>query len=296
MSTNSTKGTVLLLGGTGKVSSRLAPLLSSNGYSVLLASRSGSAADLTECDGIKFDWFDQSTYDNPFNADSRISAIFIVAPPVIDQLPLTKTFIDLAITKGVKRFVLLSASVLPVGDGPMMEAVSKYLISLNVEYAILRPSWFMENFSEVELERYQTIVGEDKIITAAGDGKVPFVSAHDIAAVAYKALTDEVPHNTDHLILGPGLFSYDEAAEMITRALRRKITHVRITEDESADRLHAFGIPNDYSRLLAQLDTYIAEGKEEIQNDTIFRLTGKQPVKFEDFVQDCVAKGLWVRK
>ena len=95
-----------------------------------------------------------------------------------------------------------------VGDGPMMEAVSNYLISLNVAYAILRPSWFMENFSE--MEHFRTIVEEDKIITAAGDGKVPFVSANDIAAIAYKALTDETSHNTDHLIVGPASFSYDE--------------------------------------------------------------------------------------
>jgi festuclavine dehydrogenase len=213
MSTKSTKGTVLLLGGTGKVSSRIAPLLSSNGYSVLLASRSGKAPSLPNCHGIKFDWFDQSTYASPFKTATNISSIFIVAPPIVDQLPLTKAFIDLAITEGVKRGVLLSGSVLPVGDGPMMGVLSKYLISLDVEYAILRPSWFMENFSEVE--HYRTILEEDRIVTAAGDGKVPFVSAHDIANVAYRALTDEVPHNTDHLILGPGLFSYDEVSSIV---------------------------------------------------------------------------------
>lgn len=313
MSTNSTKSTVLLLGGTGKVSSRIAPLLSLNGYSVLLASRSGNAPNLPNCHGINFDWFDASSYINPFNVDSTISAIFIVAPPIVDQVPLTNTFINLAITKGVKRFVLLSGSVFAVGDGPMMGAVSKHLISLDVEYAVLRPSWFMENFSEVE--HFRTIRDEDRIVTAAGDGKVPFVSAHDIANVAYRALTDEVPHNTDHLILGPGLFSYDEVsyillqssaatfklilfkvAEMITKALGRKITHVRITEDESAERLHGLGIPEDYSRILAQLDTYIAEHKEEIQNDGVFRVTGKQPVKFENFIQECVANGIWVKK
>jgi festuclavine dehydrogenase len=39
---------------------------------------------------------------------------------------------------------------------------------------------------------------------------VPFVSADDIAAIGYRALTDEIPHNTNYLILGPDLLSYSD--------------------------------------------------------------------------------------
>lgn len=48
------------------------------------------------------------------------------------------------------------------------------------------------------------------LYSATGNGKAPFVSADDIAAVAYHALTDEKSHNTDYLVLGPELLSYDE--------------------------------------------------------------------------------------
>lgn len=50
---------------------------------------------------------------------------------------------------------------------------------------------------------------KDKIYSAAGDGKIPFISADDIARVAFHALTDQKPHNTEHLILGPELLTYD---------------------------------------------------------------------------------------
>jgi festuclavine dehydrogenase len=65
-----------------------------------------------------------------------------------------------------------------------------------------------ENFSEVG--HLITIREQDQIISATGEGKIPFVSADDIAAVAFRALTDIVSHNTEHLILGPALWSYDE--------------------------------------------------------------------------------------
>lgn len=206
------KKPILLLGGTGKVSSRIAPLLSADGYPVILASRSGDSPSLPKCQGVKFDWLDKATYANPFTKCDDISTVFIVAPAIFDQLPPSQAFIDLAISKGVQRIVLLSASAFEVGDGPMMAAISKYIVSLGVEYAILRPTWFMENFSE--MQHVHTIREQDCIVSASGHGKVPFVSANDIAAVAFRALTDELSHDTEHLILGPELFSYDDVCSV----------------------------------------------------------------------------------
>lgn len=56
------------------------------------------------------------------------------------------------------------------------------------------------------------ILGQDVIATTAKDGKVPFIAADDIAETAFKALVDEPSHNTDHLIMGPELLTYDEVS------------------------------------------------------------------------------------
>jgi festuclavine dehydrogenase len=200
--------TILLLGGTGKVASRITPLLSSDGHTILVASRSGSAPDLPNARGVKFDWLSQSTWAALFSSNPPISAVFLVAPPIMDLLPTMQPFIDLAVSHGVKRLVLLSASVIDVGDGLLMGQVSAYIAGLGVEYAILRPTWFMENFSEASHQG--TIRDEDCIITATRNGKVPFVACDDIAAVAFHALTDKVASNSDHLIVGSQAFSYDE--------------------------------------------------------------------------------------
>ncbi len=64
-----------------------------------------------------------------------------------------------------------------------------------------------ENFSTQQLP---SIKERNTIVSASGDGKVGFVSADDIADVAVSALTDEKSHNTDHIITGPELLSYDD--------------------------------------------------------------------------------------
>jgi len=56
------------------------------------------------------------------------------------------------------------------------------------------------------------------------------------------------------------------------------------------------GIPEEYARMYAQLDTHVKEGKEEIQNDVVLQVTGKEPERFEQFVDECVRKGIWVKK
>lgn len=66
-----------------------------------------------------------------------------------------------------------------------------------------------ENFSE-EWQYSASIKDEGKIYTSCGDGKIPFISATDIAAIAFHSLVAEKPPNDMYRILGPELLTYDE--------------------------------------------------------------------------------------
>jgi festuclavine dehydrogenase len=61
----------------------------------------------------------------------------------------------------------------------------------------------------VEPGLVHTIRELNSIFTAAADGEIPFISADDIADVAYHALTDEKSPNCDLRVLGPELLTYD---------------------------------------------------------------------------------------
>ena len=133
--------TILITGGTGKTGLKLAHVLNKAGHAVLLTSRKGEVPQPFK--GVKFDWLDPSTFTNPFDVDPAIDRVYVVGPiGVLDTLPHVKPFIDLAVTKGVKRFVVLSGS--PVGKGgPVAGKVHEYLEKIGVDYAVLRPTWFM---------------------------------------------------------------------------------------------------------------------------------------------------------
>ncbi|KAK2807527.1 hypothetical protein FQN50_005395 [Emmonsiellopsis sp. PD_5] len=299
--------TILLLGGRGKTSTRLAALLSAANIPFLLASRTTSSTTNPPHPQAKFDWLDESTWDTPFavatatqhqnemNSSAAVfSAVYLVAPQVLDMVPLMNRFVDFARGKGVRRFVLLSGSPLEKG-GAAMGGVHGYLAELGelgegVEWAVLRPSWFMENLSEGP--HLPSIKTENKIRTATNEGRIAFISADDIARVAFRALTDEVPHNTDHLILGPELLSYDQVAEILSSVLGRKISHGKLSGEEFGTFLtEKAGIERVYADMLAGMDVAISKGSEERMNDVVERVTGEKPKTFREFAEG--VKGVW---
>ncbi|KAK5050898.1 hypothetical protein LTR84_003457 [Exophiala bonariae] len=274
--------TILVLGGNGKTSSALSTLLEEKGIPLITASRTPSNNGSRK--HIKFDWLDDSTYDLPFQAaNDPITAIYMVAPQISDPFPSMKAFIDHARGKGTKRFVLLSASVIPKG-GPVYGKVHEYLETLGVEYGVLRPSWFMDNFID---ESSRHLRFHDNLISSATQkGRVPFVATSDIAAMAFHLLTDEKAHDTDYFVRGPELLSYDEVAQIISEVTGKPINHEHMSLEDLEAKFSASEMPQEYAKMLAGLDGHIAKGLEAELDDAVLRVTGNPPKSFRAFAQE----------
>lgn len=133
--------TTLVTGGSGYTASALAKLLHDAKLPFIVASRSGQVQ--ASYPAVTFDFLKPETYENPFKADANIDRMYIVPPPTrIDDMVHINNFIDFAIGKGVKRIVLLSSSRFEPEDA-IMGIIHKHILSTGVDYAILRPSWFM---------------------------------------------------------------------------------------------------------------------------------------------------------
>lgn len=138
---------ILITGGTGKTSIRLARLLQDAKISFIVASRRAESAAPSGMLATKFDWLDPTTFENPFRhkfaEGEGISAVYLVAPEVADPAPPMNSFIDHAFQQhGVKRFVLLAGSTAEPG-GHHVGKVWQHLLDMGAEYCVLRPSWFM---------------------------------------------------------------------------------------------------------------------------------------------------------
>lgn len=279
--------TILLIGGTGKTGLPLARLLEAAKYSVLLTSRSGKAPEPFKA--VAFDWFDAATFENPFNVDAKIDRVYLITPRVYDSFPIVKPFIDLAISKGVKRFVLMSASRVEAG-GPGIGKVHQYLVDVGVDYVVLRPTWFMQNFA---VNFSYSIRENNEISSATKDGRIPFVSVQDIAQAAFEALTAEKSANKDYLLLGPELYSYDEAVKLLSSILGREITHKRSSVEEQTATMASFGLPADLAEALANMQLKVADGSEAeyFNANADQKIVGKHTLK--EFFE--TNRALWIK-
>ncbi|MEV5510163.1 NmrA family NAD(P)-binding protein [Streptomyces orinoci] len=265
-----TTGTTLVIGATGTTGSRTAARLTAAGHRVKAAGR--HAATVPGAEPVRFDWYAPATHTDALDGADRVYLI----PPLGDSDPaaVMLPFLRRARAAGVRRAVLLSSSAVAEG-GPAVGAVHQALPGLFDEWAVLRPSWFMQNFTG----NHAHAVGireSGTILTATGNGRIGFVDADDIAAVAVRALTDGSAPNTDLVLTGPQALSYDEVAAIMTEATNKPVVHRRITHARLRDRLTAH-MPMEFAGLLADMDRAIAEGAEDRTTDTVQRLTGRPP-------------------
>ncbi|WP_232110074.1 NmrA family NAD(P)-binding protein [Streptomyces buecherae] len=263
-------GTTLVTGATGTTGGRIVRRLVSLGRPVTAASRGATAP--AGARGARFDWYDPATHGDALRGADRLYVVPPVSDP--DPAPVVLPFLRRARAAGVRRVVLLSSSAVRAGD-PGVGQVHAALGDLFDTWTVLRPSWFMQNFTGHH-PHADSVRGDGVLTTATGTGRVGFVDADDIAAVAVHALTDDPPPTGDLVITGPEALSYDEVAALLSTVTGRPVRHAPVGFADLRDRLAA-ELPVAYAAFLAGLDRAIAEGAEDRVTDTVLRVTGRPP-------------------
>ena len=279
MSGSSPNDRVLVTGATGKTGRSLVSLLAERGTPFQAASRGGEPP---------FDWSRPETWDAALD---DATSVYLVAPAGVADGPSRMiAFLRAAIARGARRFVLLSMASLPAG-GPAQGQVHQWLKDNSDDWSVLCPTAFMENFSEGPF--LASIRDEDTIYSNTGDGRVPFISASDIARAALAALTAPAPLNAAFTLTGDESLSYDQVAGRIGDACGRTITHTRISTPQMARRFVDRGLPEGTAAFLAMGYQTIADGAQDRIADGLHTLTGRPATTFQAFAE--AKAGSWKR-
>ena len=258
---------VLVTGATGTTARALIPVLDGLGAEVVAASRRPGPGR-----SVRFDWYDPGGHDAALDGVDRV---YLVPPPLdADPVEAMGPFLERAHRRGVRRAVLLGASAVPTG-GPVVGRVARMVLEVFDEAVVLRPSWFMQNF--VGDHPHATGFREQgAIATATEGGRVGFVDARDIAAVAAHALTGAEPVEREPVLTGPEALGYDEVAAIYGEVTGREVVHESL-EPGDVERALAAAMPVEVARMLVRLDGLIASGAEDRVTDTVERITGRPP-------------------
>jgi uncharacterized protein YbjT (DUF2867 family) len=263
----------LVLAGTGKTGSRVAAKLTKLGLRARTAARNGA--------DVRFDWDDPTTH-GPALED--VDRIYLVAPVMrMDFADQVSRFLDLAEAAGVRHVTYLSA--FGIDQAPPQVAVRAVELDLMgrdaLTHSILRPAWFMQNFSETFLKPV------DGVITVpTGAGAEAFVDAEDIAAVAAATLASPDDHaGAQYAPTGPEALTVSDAADVIAEVIGRPAKHYDIDRNAWIDGSVAAGVPAEYGEMLRMLTETIASGHGSRPNSHIQNVTGVPPIRFADFAR-----------
>ncbi|MFF8993816.1 NAD(P)H-binding protein [Streptomyces sp. NPDC014983] len=274
---------VLVTGGTGKTGRELVRLLRGRGVPVRVASRNPAAEDP---DAIRFDWDDPATHPDALDGQDRV----LLVPPAQsgDPMPSVGPFLAKAQRLGVRKVVLLGSAI------PLAPSAAELAAQVRAQpgWVVLRPSGFMQNFLSPH-PLGERIRRDGVIRTAAGDGRVGWIDARDIAATAAALLSDldAIPGDQhDYLLTGPQALSYPEAAAIITAGTGRPVRVIHASEDQQAADLRAAGIPAQFAAILAAADADARTGRDDEVSTAVLDLTGHPPRTFTQFVQEHAAR------
>lgn len=276
VSSDASGGLTLVLGGTGKTGRRIVERLRARGVPTRIGSRSATPA---------FDWNRQDTWAAALDG---VSAAYISYSPDLAVPGATECiqgFVDQAIAAGVKRLVLLS------GRGEEeAQACERIVQATNVEWTVVRASWFMQNFSEGE---FAGMILDGAITLPAADVPEPFIDVNDIADVAVAALTEEGHAYEVYELTGPRLLTFEKLAREISSATGRDVQFAPIPAESFADAMTKAGVSAELVWLLNYLFETVLDGRNAYLGDGVQRALGREPADFSEFAQRIARRGTW---
>jgi uncharacterized protein YbjT (DUF2867 family) len=288
-------------GATGTVGSevvrQLAALSSTADYNVKAAVHSKNRSDRLkqfENKGVEIVDLDFTKQETVAHALNNVDKVFLQTLPVPNIADISSNLINEAKKNDVRYIVKLSA----MGAGSESESTilrlhweeEKIIEDSGIPYTFLRPPAFMQNFVT---QLGHTIRTQNAFYIPAGDAKMSFIDARDIAAVTVAILTHNKNHGTSQQyknktydITGQEALSYGRAADILSNEVGKKISYVDISENDAQKGMKQIGVDNWSINILIELFRIIREGYGSETNTAVEHIIGRKPIPFAQFARD----------
>jgi len=189
---------------------------------------------------------------------------------------------------GLKHLVKLSsidAREQNIGTGVWHAAGEAAIRASGVTFTFVQPSGFMTN----ALWWARSIKAEGVVRGSTGDGRIPFIHPDDIADVAIDALTTRKHDGASLPITGPEALTYAEMTTKIGNAIGRSLRFLPMSDDEARQQQVSWGALPAMTEARLSIFRAIREGRLAAVTDTVERLLGRPPIRFERWAVQNVA-------
>ncbi len=272
-------GKILVLGASGRVGGRLSTLLSGRGEQVRAATRRPS---LMQGEAVELDLERPETFAPALEGVDRA---FLIARPGDEQADAVAIpLIEEMRRADVRRVVNLTAMGVERMEGSALRRIELALEASGIAFTHLRPNWFMQVFASPPL--LPGILATGAIHLPAGDARISYIDARDIAEVAAAALMDPGHENRAYTLTGPEALDHHEVARAIGSASGRPVRYVPITEEAAREALAGSGLPPVNVERLVGFYRLVRQGLCAPVTEAVPEILGRPALSIERFASD----------
>lgn len=288
-----TRKRMLVTGAGGRLGRAVSEVLLAGGEEQLaVGSRDPRGLEALKAQGAEPRHVD---FDEPASLDAAFAGVERLLIVSTDQLGVPglrqrqhRAALDAALHAGVRHIAYTSmpspgsSTSIPFASDhlDMEEALARS----GAAFSILRNGWYQENL----LAFLPAIVASGTWFTAAGYGRIPYVSRDDVARCAAAVLAADAEPGT-HDIAGSPALTIEEIAAATAKAVDRPIRVVHVPQSRLADELARQGMPDAVVPLVAMTDANQRAGRFDVGAGAVATLTGRTPRSLDDFLLANVA-------
>ncbi|MGE0632968.1 MAG: NmrA family NAD(P)-binding protein [Pseudobdellovibrionaceae bacterium] len=274
------KKSVLIVGASGTVGSNLVQILKAQGHQIT-ATTSKEASQ--KQDGVWQVRVNLATGEGLKNAFDGIQRVFILSPAgYADQYAMMSPLIQEAKRRGVEKVVLMTAMGANAVDTAPMRRAEIELEKSGLNYNIIRPNWFLQNFNSFWLHG----VLQGQLALPAGNAKTSFVDTRDVSEVVAKLLIEDKFNNQDLDLTGAESVTHEEVADMISSVTGKKVVYSDLDPAILKKTLLSFGLKEDYVDFMLLIFGFLKEGYNARLTDSVEKVLGRKPRTLREYTID----------
>ena len=285
---------ILVTGATGNVGAELVKKLWGRGELVRAFVRNRAQARSISLPGVELIEGDFNRIDTINRSLAGVETLFLLTPSSPQAEKQQRNFVEAAKRSHVQHIVKLSQ----LGADEFSHArfqhshgvVENHIRRSGVPFTFLRPNLFMQGLFNFGF----SISTKNAFYACAGKAKVNIVDARDVAAVAFRTLTETGHAGKCYDITGPESLTHAEIAEQLSMELGKRIEYVDVTPEEMREGLLGAGMPEWQAEGVVEEYEHYRRGEGARVTSTVFEVTTNEPTTFFQFAQDFA--GRFVRK
>jgi NAD(P)H dehydrogenase (quinone) len=241
------------------------------------------AADLA-AQGVQVRQADYSKPETLTDAFAGADKVLLISGSEVGQrLPQHRNAIDAAVAAGVPFLAytsILKAGATGVALAAEHEQTEEYLRASGLPHALLRNSWYTENYTGSAA----ATIAAGTVLGSAGTGRVGAVPRADYAAAAAAVLTTEGHAGKAYELAADAPFTMAEYAEELSRQSGSPVVYQDLQPQQYVEALVGFGLDAGYAGALADADLGIARGDLASDSGDLSRLIGRPTTSLADAV------------